>query len=355
MLKITPKITIAGAGSIGCFVGGLLVAAGHDVTFLGRKRIGLQLEQHGLILTDCSGMDVSVEPDAIRFSEDPNVLADADIIAVCVKSSATEEIARLVREHARNDVVIISLQNGLRNADILKEALSEFDVRAGMVPFNVVQAEESRFHRGTSGDIVIEAGAPDISAILKTENLPFHASDDIKSVQWGKLLFNLNNGLNALSDLPLVEQLSDATLRRQFADVMSEALGVMKAAGIHPTPPQLFLLNCCRISFDCQPRFFASSPNKCWRWTRKPVRPCGKTCNRVAKPRLMTFRVRLSRWVKNMASPHQTMPKSCGKFEAVRPAHEANRLFRSPRGWKNDTRQITRRRHACNLPSHRHN
>jgi len=237
MLKITPKITIAGAGSIGCFVGGLLIAARHDVTFLGRKHIGLQLEQHGLILTDYSGMDVSVEPDSIRFSEDPNVLADADIIAVCVKSSATEEIARLVREHARNDVVIISLQNGLRNADILKEALSEFDVRAGMVPFNVVQAEESRFHRGTSGDIVIEAGTPDISAILKTENLPFHASDDIKSVQWGKLLFNLNNGLNALSDLPLVEQLSDATLRRQFADVMSEALGVMKVAGIHPTPP----------------------------------------------------------------------------------------------------------------------
>ena len=52
----------------------------------------------------------------------------------------------------------MSLQNGVGNGGVLKSALPGFDVRAGMVPFNIVSMGGGRFHRGTSGDIVIEKG-----------------------------------------------------------------------------------------------------------------------------------------------------------------------------------------------------
>ena len=45
---------------------------------------------------------------------------------------------------------------------------------------------------------------------------------DIAGVQWGKLLVNLNNALNALSDLPLRKQLAQRGWRRLFADQMAE-------------------------------------------------------------------------------------------------------------------------------------
>ncbi len=56
----------------------------------------------------------------------------------------------------------------------------------------------------------------------------------MSGVQWGKLLLNLNNALNALSDLPLRQQMESREWRRLFADQMVEGLAVLKAAGIVP-------------------------------------------------------------------------------------------------------------------------
>ena len=63
-------------------------------------------------------------------------------------------------------------------------------------------------------------------------------------VQWGKLLLNLNNALNALSGLPLATQLADRRWRLLLAAQIEEALAVLKAAGIAPAriegvPPRL--------------------------------------------------------------------------------------------------------------------
>jgi 2-dehydropantoate 2-reductase len=60
------------------------------------------------------------------------------------------------------------------------------------------------------------------------------ASRNIDGVQWGKLLVNLNNALNALSDLPLSRQLAQHGWRRLFADQIAEGLAAIKAEGIKP-------------------------------------------------------------------------------------------------------------------------
>jgi 2-dehydropantoate 2-reductase len=53
-------------------------------------------------------------------------------------------------------------------------------------------------------------------------------------VQWGKLLLNLNNALNALSGLPLRDQLLDRRWRRLLAASQDELLDLLDAAGIQP-------------------------------------------------------------------------------------------------------------------------
>lgn len=246
----SPHIVVAGAGSIGCFCGGLWAAAGFQVTLLGRARVLAPIVRSGLELTDFSGLERVLAAGQIHCSEDPSVLARADLIVVAVKSSATAEMATLIAHHAPPAALVLSFQNGLGNATLLHEMLPGRDVRAAMVPFNVVPhglAEKTKessgeveaeampgFHRASSGDIIIASGEGYWGRRLSVAGLPVAESDDITGVQWGKLLINLNNALNALSGLTLVEQLQDRRWRRLIADQMAEGLRVLNAAGLRP-------------------------------------------------------------------------------------------------------------------------
>lgn len=229
---LNQRIVVAGAGAIGCFVGGLLAAAGHPVTLLGRPRILDHIRSHGLRLTDFGGLDCAADGSEVTLSDDLACLASARIILVCVKTGDSATIAHAIATHAAPAATVLSLQNGMEAAQVLRQCLPQFDVRAGMVPFNVVPTAAGSYHRATSGDIVIEAGPKDIGQHLDTPDLVFTETGQIEAVQWGKLLINLNNGLNALSGLTLQEQLLSRPWRCIMAAQMAEALRVLKAHGI---------------------------------------------------------------------------------------------------------------------------
>ena len=228
------RIVVAGAGSIGCFVGGVLAAHDAPVTLLARPRIMNQIRSNGLHLTDFGGLDLRVAPEDLTLSATPDCLSDASLILVTVKTADSAAIATAIKAHAPKDATIISLQNGVEAYDILRAHLPEMDIRAGMVPFNVVPKGPGGFHRATSGDIVIGTGQGALDQALSSEDLNFTETMRIRDVQWGKLLINLNNALNALSGLTLQAQLLDRPWRRVMARQMAEALGVLKAHGVSP-------------------------------------------------------------------------------------------------------------------------
>jgi 2-dehydropantoate 2-reductase len=230
-------IVVAGAGSIGCFVGGLCAAAGRDVALMARPRVIAELERFGLTLTSFEGASWRAEASQLKLSEDPKILGDAAVVLVTVKSADTAEIAGAIARHAATDALIVSLQNGVANAAMLRRLLPGRKVLAAMVPFNVIAAGEGRFHRATSGDIVIEADEAECAARLSVPGLAMRATGDIAGVQWGKLLVNLNNAINALSGLPLREQLAQRAWRRLFADQIAEGLMAVRAEGIRPVSP----------------------------------------------------------------------------------------------------------------------
>jgi len=230
-------IGVAGAGSIGCFVGGMLAAGGRRVALLARPRVIGEIEANGLRLTGFDGFERRLAANKLTLSENPQLFADAAVVLVTVKSADTSGMAAVIANHAPDDAVIVSLQNGVGNVAMLRKNLPGRRVLGGMVPFNVIALGEGRFHRATSGDIVIEQDEAGTAENLSVPGLKLRPTKNIEGVQWGKLLLNLNNALNALADLPLRKQLAQAAWRNLFADQMAEGLAAIKAEGIKPVPP----------------------------------------------------------------------------------------------------------------------
>lgn len=232
------RIVIAGAGSIGCYVGGCLALAGKSVTFLGRHRIVAALGQGGLTVVDLDGRSRRLAPADFLATDDPAAaLREASVVLVCVKSGGTTEMAQLVSEHAPVGAPVVSLQNGVENVGrIAAVAGNRHPVVSGMVAFNVVieDSDNIRVHRATDGDILIDAKFAELAAELAQEGLPVKPHADMKGVLWSKLLMNLNNALVALSDLPLAQELGNRDWRRILARQIDEALAVLDAADIKP-------------------------------------------------------------------------------------------------------------------------
>jgi 2-dehydropantoate 2-reductase len=234
------RMVVAGAGSIGCYVGGCLALAGRDVTLLVRPALAEVIARHGLRISDLDGADRLVAPSAVRLATDPEAaFAEAEIILVTVKSGDTKTMAGLIAEHAASGAIVVSLQNGVGNADVLLERLGGMArVVPGMVPFNVVQTRAEgappRFHRATSGTVLVGAGVAGLRAALAVKGLAVAESRDMACVLWGKLMLNLNNALNALAGMPLAAELGDKRWRRLLARQIDEGLAVLKAAGIRP-------------------------------------------------------------------------------------------------------------------------
>lgn len=229
-----PSICVAGAGSIGCYVGGMMRAGGRPVSLLARPRVIDDIKANGLTVTSFNGAEHRLSAGEIALSDDPTTLTDADIVLVTVKSDDTKAMADLIARHARPDGIVVSLQNGIGNVPVLQSRLPGRTVLAGMVPFNVIALGRGHFHRATSGDILIDKDANNTAGTISVPDLPVRATENMIGVQWGKLLLNLNNALNALSGLPLRDQLAQREWRTLFADEMREALAALKAEGIAP-------------------------------------------------------------------------------------------------------------------------
>lgn len=241
-------VLVMGAGAIGCFLGGALQSAGAEVHLVGRAKVLDTLRKHGLTLTDLDGGRRCLEGADLQLHADlPEGLKPA-LVLLCVKSGGTVAAARALAALPAGSLVL-SMQNGLHNAELAAEQAPALTILPGMVAFNVTAPAPGHWHRGTSGTLAAQTDPAlrDWLPWFAAAGLPLQLHADLKPVQWGKLLLNLNNPINALSGLPLRAQLLDAGHRRLLAAAQREALGAMARAGIRPArvgpaPPALLPL-----------------------------------------------------------------------------------------------------------------
>ena len=225
MIREAMRVGILGAGAIGSFIGGRLAASGTPVAIVGRTA------SRGLTTIDLDGESQHAD---VAIETAQAALAGCDAVLVCVKSAQTAEAAETLANVLAPGTLVVSMQNGVRNAEVLREKLG--NVLGGIVGFNVVSKGDGVFRRATSGPLVVEdrEGARPLVESLRAAGFEAFAERDIAGAQWSKLVMNLNNAVSALSNAPTREIVLTAGYRKCVAAIVGEALDVMRAAGIRP-------------------------------------------------------------------------------------------------------------------------
>lgn len=229
---------ILGAGAIGCYIGARLAAGGRKVALVGRPDTVARLASTGLTVSDLDGFKAHVPPRLLHLASSLAAvnMAAPSVILLCVKGRATESAALEIAACCPARTPVVSLQNGVDIVARISAIAPGMQVLAGMVPYHLVLPAPGHVHRASSGCLYLSSNTltQELALLLNACGLATRLAKDMRPVQWGKLLLNLNNPINALSDLPLRAQLMDRDYRCVLAGLQQEALGVMQRAGIRP-------------------------------------------------------------------------------------------------------------------------
>ena len=226
------QLAIYGAGSTGCYLGGLLQLCGHEVSLVCRQRIRDSiLAAGGTTLTDYKGQNEKVMPTGLITQ-----LADEtfDAVFVTLKCHQLEAAVPDLKQLTENGAQLFFMQNGLDSLEAIQHQLPDGAVWQGITPFNILSLDNARFHRGTEGAFVMHRTkvTEQLAEQLGDIGFPCQLYRDMQPLIYGKLLLNLNNALNAVADQPIKTQLENRKLRRLYAAAQREWLQVATAEGV---------------------------------------------------------------------------------------------------------------------------
>lgn len=228
------KILVMGAGAVGCYYGAMLARAGHSVTLVGRQRHVEVINRDGLMLETAAFS----ERLPVHATVSPAAAADAELVLVCVKSGDTEragqELAPHLAPHPAKGAIVLSLQNGVDNADRLAQVLGR-PVIPAVVYVAVEMAGPGHVRHHGRGDLLIgdSARSQEIAALLTAASIPTTVSADVLAAVWDKLIINCAfNALSAIPQLPYGELVKREQVLEVMHDVAAECLAVAAAAGI---------------------------------------------------------------------------------------------------------------------------
>jgi 2-dehydropantoate 2-reductase len=224
------QVAVVGAGAVGCYYGGLLLRAGHEVTFIGRQPHVDAINAHGLLLD----MPSFTGHLPARAATDATALASPDLVLVCVKSADTEAAGRALAGRLRGDTSILSLQNGVDNAQRLSAVIGQPVIAAAVYVGSGMAGPGHVKHHG-GGDLAIGA-SPASEALAQTfEAAGIHTTiaDDIETTLWRKLTTNCAfNALSAVAGISYGPLIEVAGARDVIASAVREAVTVARACGV---------------------------------------------------------------------------------------------------------------------------
>lgn len=221
------QVAVIGAGAVGCYYGGLLLRAGHDVTFIGRPVHVDAINAHGLLL-DLKTFKGHLPAKA---ATDIASLTSPDLVLVCVKSADTDQAGRALAGRLRPDTSILSLQNGVDNAQRLSAVIGQPVIPAVVyVGSEMAGPGHIRHHGG--GDLAIGASAASEALVQTLEAAGVHTaiSDNIEVTLWSKLVINCAfNALSAVADISYGPMLAVEGAKDVVTRAVQEAVAVARA------------------------------------------------------------------------------------------------------------------------------
>jgi 2-dehydropantoate 2-reductase len=228
------KIAVMGAGAVGCYYGGMLARAGHDVTLIGRAQ-HVEAVRKGGLRVETKAFDERVR---MHASEDSSAVQGAKLVLFSVKSPDTEGAGAALAPYLEPDAAILTLQNGVDNAERLAATLAR-DVIPAVVYVATEMAGPGHVKHNGRGELVIGPSprSPDISARIAAAfgaaGVPVEISDNVIGALWAKLIVNCAyNALSAITQLPYGRLVQGAGVPEVMTDVVDECLAVAHAAGV---------------------------------------------------------------------------------------------------------------------------
>ena len=221
------KVAVVGAGAVGCYYGGMLARAGHDVTLIGRPQHVEAIERQGLRL-ETQTFDERIR---VSASSEGSAVRSAQLVLFCVKSTDTESAAAAIKPHLAPDALLLSLQNGVENADRLRAILPQ-DVLAAVVYIGTEMAGPGHVRHHGRGELIIERSraSDELAQALIAAGVPTDISDNVRGALWAKLILNCAyNALSAITQLPYGRLVKGAGITAVMRDVVDECLAVAKA------------------------------------------------------------------------------------------------------------------------------
>lgn len=224
------RFAVIGAGAVGCYFGGILARAGHHVTLIGRPHHVSAIQQQGLLLTT----QTFEEHITLHASTELSAIHDADVILFCVKSTDTNVTATQAKPHLSEHAVILSLQNGVENAELIRSVLPHQVIPAVVYVATEMVGDGHVKHNGR-GELVIGSSAVSefIAAALTAAAIPTQVSENVIGALWAKLIVNCAyNALSAITQLPYGQLVQQEGVPRMMEELVMECLAVASAAGV---------------------------------------------------------------------------------------------------------------------------
>ena len=230
------KIGIVGAGAVGGYYGAQMLRAGMDVSFLVRGNHLSAFKEKGLNVKSYKG-DFNVRPFA---SDNPVEIGACDLILFCVKSFDSESVGRFIKPMVGPSTVIISLQNGVENEEILGDLYGLDKGGAGVAFISSRIERPGELVHTASGDITFgelcggsSHRAEELEKIFNSAGIKTRLSEDIIKVMWQKMVWNCGfNAVTALTGSDVSQVLSLVETRAIIRKTMEEVVAVASALGV---------------------------------------------------------------------------------------------------------------------------
>lgn len=231
---------VVGAGAVGSYFGAMLARSGQPVTLVGRAAHVDAIARDGLRVQRASG----VETVRVAATTALDAVRGADLVLVCVKSTDSDAVARELAPLLRADALVLSLQNGVDNADAIAAHVRQTVLPAVVYVAVGMTAPGVVAHHGR-GDLVIgprnahdaadAALAPRMQAVAElfgAAGVAVRVSDEVVAELWLKLLVNCAyNAISALTQLPYGRFATVPDVRATQLAVLDEVLAVARADG----------------------------------------------------------------------------------------------------------------------------
>lgn len=239
------RTAVVGAGAVGSYFGAMLALAGHPVTLIGRaahveaiRSRGLQLHKGGAV--QAVPMQASTELAAVR---------DADLVLLCVKSPATDAVARELAPLLAERTLVLSLQNGVDNPPAIARHVhgAGRTVVPAVVYVATAMPEPGVVQHFGRGDLVVGPLTPGdaadaghaarlraLAALFERAGVPVRVAGDVMDELWSKLLVNCAyNAISALAQLPYGRLVELPEVRTMQRTIVQEVVAVAQAEGRH--------------------------------------------------------------------------------------------------------------------------